>query len=69
MEAWAGRGSTAADGGSAQECWTRILDAAAAHTSGSLAALLPAVLASRKYSPRLEVFSTLAAEGAPPPEV
>ena len=60
IEGWVARGSDAPAG----SCWGDILAAARARTSMALGSLLPLVLASRKYSPRLELFATLAAERA-----
>jgi Thioredoxin-like domain len=70
VEAWSGRGGggTAAAAG-AQGCWAQVVTAAAAHVPPSVGRLLPVVLASRQYSPRLELFATLAAESAPSEQV
>lgn len=74
VEAWAGRGGGGVLAAESpppldEDCWGQILAAATPHTSPSLARLLPVVLASRKYSPRLEVFNTLATDSSPPPQV
>lgn len=69
VEAWAGRGGGHGSATQEQDCWADILAAAAPHTLPGLAALMPLVLSSRKYSPRLELFSTLAADSAPPQQV
>lgn len=65
-EDWAGRGGSELD---SQDCWADITAAAARHVPPSLGRLLPVVLASRQYSPRLELFATLAAESAPSEQV
>ena len=52
--------------GGGDACWASITEAAGKHTSAGLAALLPAVLSSRKYSPRLEVYASLAADAGAP---
>ena len=68
VDAWSARGGVNEAAGG-QDCWTQIITAAAAHVPPSLGRLLPVVLASRQYSPRLELFATLAAEAAPPQQV
>lgn len=68
VDAWAARGGVNEPAGG-QDCWAQILTAAAAHVPPSLGRLLPVVLASRQYSPRLELFTTLAAEAAPAQQV
>jgi Thioredoxin-like domain len=68
VEAWSSRGGVA-EGTDQQDCWGQITTAAAAHVSPSLGRLLPVVVASRQYSPRLELFATLAEDAAPSEQV
>jgi hypothetical protein len=68
VDAWAARGGVNEPAGG-QDCWAQIVTAAAAHVPPSLGRLLPVVLASRQYSPRLELFAALAAEAAPSQQV
>ena len=68
VDAWSSRGGVGEAAGG-QDCWAQVVTAAAAHVPPSLGRLLPVVLASRRYSPRLELFATLAAEAAPSQQV
>ena len=68
VDAWTSRGCVNEPAGG-QDCWAQIVTAVAAHVPPSLGRLLPVVLASRQYSPRLELFATLAAEAAPSQQV
>ena len=68
VDAWSSRGGIGEAAGG-QDCWAQVVTAAAPHVPSSLGRLLPVVLASRQYSPRLELFATLAAEAAPSQQV
>lgn len=70
VEGWSNpEGSIHRQGNGTNACWSAILTTASVGISTGLASLLPTVLASRKYSPRLEVYATLAADAGAPKQV
>ncbi len=68
-EGWSVHDGSSGGGNGSDACWASIIEAAGKRTSAGLAALLPAVLSSRKYSPRLEVYASLAADAGAPKQV
>jgi hypothetical protein len=75
VDEWTNRGDESSKSEEKKDCLSQIscersiLAVAGKDTSAGELALLPAVLGSRKYSPRLEVFNSLAAESKDAPEV
>lgn len=68
-EGWSVDEGSSGGGNGSDACWASITEAAGKRTTAGLAALLPAVLSSRKYSPRLEVYASLAADAGAPKQV